>query len=113
MVNNDRGQSLITKYVWVIETIYRRHRISFKELSEMWLRDDISRGVELPKRTFDNWRYVIWDMFGISIVNENRGEYRYYIENEQQERSPFMALQHFLREQCFGKQPEHQRPYHS
>ena len=83
MVNNDRGQSLITKYVWVIETIYRRHRISFKELSEMWLRDDISRGVELPKRTFDNWRYVIWDMFGISIVNENRGEYRYYIENEE------------------------------
>ena len=83
MVNNDRGQSLITKYVWVIETIYRRHKISFKELSEMWLRDDISRGVELPKRTFDNWRYVIWDMFGISIVNENRGEYRYYIENEE------------------------------
>ena len=83
MVNNDRGQSLITKYVWVIETIYRRHRISFKELSEKWLRDDISRGVELPKRTFDNWRYVIWDMFGISIVNENRGEYRYYIENEE------------------------------
>ena len=83
MVNNDRGQSLITKYVWVIETIYRRHKISFKELGEMWLRDDISRGVELPKRTFDNWRYVIWDMFGISIVNENRGEYRYYIENEE------------------------------
>ena len=83
MVNNDRGQSLITKYVWVIETIYRRHKISFKELSEMWLRDDISRGVELPKRTFNNWRYVIWDMFGISIVNENRGEYRYYIENEE------------------------------
>ena len=37
----------------------------------------------MPKRTFDNWRYVIWDMFGINIVNENRGEYRYYIENEE------------------------------
>ena len=83
MATNDRGQSLITKYVWVIETIYRRRRISFKELNEIWLEDDISRGVEIPKRTFDNWRYVIWDMFGISIVNENRGEYRYYIENEE------------------------------
>ena len=80
-MDNDRGQSLITKYVWVIETIYRRRKISFKELNELWLRDDISRGVDIPKRTFDNWRYVIWDMFGISIVNENRGEYRYYIEN--------------------------------
>ena len=87
MINNDRGQSLITKYVWVIETIYRRRKISFKELNERWLRDtDISRGVDIPKRTFDNWRYVIWDMFGISIVNENRGEYRYYIENSIKDR---------------------------
>ena len=81
MANNDRGQSLISKYVWVIETIYRAKKISFKELNEKWLDDDISRGVEIPKRTFDNWRYVIWDMFGIDIANENRGEYRYYISN--------------------------------
>ena len=84
MANNERGQSLISKYVWVIETICRRKKISFKELNERWLRDtDISRGVDIPKRTFDNWRYVIWDMFGINIVNENRGEYRYFIENEE------------------------------
>ena len=82
-MDNDRGQSLITKYVWVIETIYRRRKISFKELNELWLRDDISRGVDISKRTFDNWRYVIWDMFGINIANEGRGEYRYYIENEE------------------------------
>ena len=82
-MDNDRGQSLITKYVWVIDTIYRRRKISFKELNELWLRDEISRGVEIPKRTFDNWRYVIFDMFGINIVNENRGEYRYYIEYEE------------------------------
>ena len=83
MTNNDRGQSLITKYVWIIETIHKAGKISFKELNRRWLNDDISRGIEIPKRTFDNWRYVIWDMFGISIVNENRGEYRYYIENEE------------------------------
>jgi hypothetical protein len=74
-MDNDRGQSLITKYVWVIETIYRRRKISFKELNELWLCDDISRGVDIPKRTFDNWRHVIWDMFLINIVNENRGDY--------------------------------------
>ena len=84
MINNDRGQSLLNKYVWVIETIHRRKKISFKELNERWLHDiDISRGVDIPKRTFDNWRYAIWDMFGINIVNENRGDYRYYIENEE------------------------------
>ena len=82
MADNDRGQSLISKYVWIIETIYKAKRISFKKLNEKWLADEISRGVDIPKRTFDNWRYVIWDMFGINIANENRGEYRYYIENE-------------------------------
>ena len=75
---------MINKYVWVIETIYRRKKISFKNLNELWLRDiDMSRGVELYKRTFDHWKDAIWDMFGISIVNENRGDYRYYIENEE------------------------------
>jgi hypothetical protein len=74
MNNNDRGQSLINKYVWVIETIYRRHKISYKDLNELWVRDkDISRGLDLPKRTFDNWRLVIADMFGIDISNENSG----------------------------------------
>ena len=41
----------------------------------------MSRGVDLSKRTFANWCCVIGDMFGLDIVNENRGEYRYYIDN--------------------------------
>jgi len=41
-MNNDRGQSLITKYVWVIDTIYRRRKITFKELNELWLRKEIA-----------------------------------------------------------------------
>lgn len=76
------AQSLISRYVWVINTIYRAGRISFKELNERWLRDEISEGVEIPKRTFDNWRYAIQDMFGLIIENEGKGEYRYYIMNE-------------------------------
>ena len=83
MSNNNRGQSLISKYVWIIETIYQQKKISFKELNDKWISDfDISRGIEIPKRTFDNWRYAIWDIFGINIINENRGDYCYYIENE-------------------------------
>ena len=82
MPKNDRGQTLINKYVWIIETIYRAKKISFKELNEKWLSDkEMSRGVDLSKRTFANWCYVIGDMFGLDIVNENQGEYRYYIDN--------------------------------
>ncbi|MBR5850992.1 MAG: WYL domain-containing protein [Bacteroidaceae bacterium] len=82
-MNNDKGQGLMNKYVWVIETIHRHKKLSFRELNELWLNDDISMGVELPKRTFDNWRYAIWDIFGLNISNEQKGRYRYFIENEE------------------------------
>ena len=84
MVNNERGQSPISKYVWVIETIHRAGKISFEELNRKWLLDtDISRGMEIPKRTFDHWKSAIADMFGLFIENEGKGEYRYYIMNEE------------------------------
>ena len=77
MKNNDRGQSLINKYVWVIETIYRRHKISYKDLNELWVKDkDISRGLDLPKRTFDNWRLVIADMLSQLFYCHEHSEVR-------------------------------------
>ena len=77
------AQGLISKYVWVIDTIYRVGKISFKELNQRWLNNEISEGVEIPKRTFDNWRYAIQDIFGLIIGNESKGDYRYYIMNEE------------------------------
>lgn len=53
------AQSLLSKYVWIIDTIYKADRISFKELNSLWLDSEISEGVEIPKRTFDNWRGVL------------------------------------------------------
>ena len=52
MVHNEKGQSLISKYVWIIDIIYSKKKISFKELNDQWVQDtDISRGVDLPKRS--------------------------------------------------------------
>ena len=84
MVNNERGQSLISKYVWVISTILQAGKISFEELNRKWLRNtEISRGVEIPKRTFDHWKMAIADIWGLYIENEGKGKYRYYILNEE------------------------------
>ena len=70
--------------MWLIETIYRAKRITFKEINERW-RDNVemSGGEDIPLRTFNNWRYAIQDMFGLFIENERCGNYRYYIENEE------------------------------
>ena len=77
-------QNLVGKYVWLIETIYRAKRITFKEINERW-RDNVemSGGEDIPLRTFNNWRYAIQDMFGLFIENERCGSYRYYIDNEE------------------------------
>ena len=75
--------NIINKYVWLVETIYRAHKISYEEINRKWLDDeDFSEGVELPLRTFHKWRIAVEEMFGLVIENEKRGEYRYYIENE-------------------------------
>lgn len=77
------ARNMISKYVWIIKTIYKSGRISFKELNERWLDDDISEGVDIPKRTFNNWIIAIQETFGLFIENEGKGEYRYYIINEE------------------------------
>ena len=81
-MSNNRGQATFSKYAWVLDTIYNARKISFKELNEEWVEDDISGGADLAKRTFDNWKDEIADIFGIDIANENCGKYCYYIENE-------------------------------
>ena len=88
MINNDRGQSLISKYVWVIETIYRRRKISFKELNErlenknslfMYLTECQRYAVEefvgqLPPYTgFNNFIYRMSQM-GLTAVENNHAK---------------------------------------
>ena len=77
-------QNLVGKYVWLIETIYRAKRIRFDDINERWKGNVVmSGGLDLPLRTFYNWRDAIRDMFGLRIENERCGDYRYYIENEE------------------------------
>ena len=80
----DRGPDLMSKYVWLIETIYRAKRISYNELNERWKREtDFSSGEDLPKRTLKRWLDTIEVLFGINIENEGRGDYRYHIDDDE------------------------------
>jgi len=67
------------KYIWLLDILRRKGKLTFKELNELWLDDDISEGTELSIRTFHKWRIAIEDLFAINIENEGRGAYRYYI----------------------------------
>ena len=78
------GKSLINKYVWLVETIYKAKRITFEEINERWLNDEISEGVELALRTFHKWRIAVEEMFGLIIECERKGGYHYYIANAEE-----------------------------
>ena len=70
------------KLVWIVETIYRAHKISFEELNRRWMDNiDLSGGEEMLKRTFHKWKWNIFDTFGLSIDCEKTVPYRYYIAN--------------------------------
>lgn len=59
------------KLVWIVETIYRAHKISFEELNRRWMDNvDLSGGEEMLKRIFHKWKWNIFDTFGLSIECE-------------------------------------------
>lgn len=75
----------INKYVWLVNTIYRAKKISFEDINRKWLANvELSEGIELPLRTFHKWRIAVEETFGLIIENEKRGDYRYYIVNEEE-----------------------------
>ena len=76
------AQNQTNKLVWIVETIYRAHKISFEELNHRWMNNvDLSGGEEMSKRTFHKWKWNIFDIFGLSIECEKVAPYKYFIAN--------------------------------
>lgn len=81
------AKNLLSKYVWLVDTIYRAGRITFEEINQKWVDEEMDydekkkEAKELPLRTFHKWRVAIEEMFGLYIDNEGKGRYRYYIGN--------------------------------
>ena len=69
------------KLVWIVETIYRVHKISFEELNRRWMDNvDLSGGEEMLKLTFNKWN--IFDTFGLSIECEKTAPYSIKLINK-------------------------------
>ncbi|MCQ2329702.1 MAG: WYL domain-containing protein [Paludibacteraceae bacterium] len=72
------------KLVWLVKTIHQAGKIPFKEIQQKWRdNEELSGGVELPRRTFNNWLFAVWDTFGLDIQCEKSGDFPYYISNEE------------------------------
>ena len=66
-------------YVWIVNTLRQRRRLTLSELSELWVADEVADGNPLPRSSFNKYRDAILDMFGLVI--ECDATYHYFISN--------------------------------
>ena len=78
------AKNYFNRYVWLIDTIYRRGHVSLQDISRSWERSSFNEdGRPMAERTFHNHREAILDMFGIEIKNDR--SLGYYIDSEDME----------------------------
>ena len=70
---------IFKQYVWIVNALSKRKRLTLKELSEKWVEDEIADGNPLPRSSFNKYRDGILDMFGLVI--ECDSTHHYYISN--------------------------------
>ncbi|MDE6277825.1 MAG: WYL domain-containing protein [Muribaculaceae bacterium] len=75
------AQSLLNRYLWIIDTIRRHGRITRQELDRAWQKSDFSDGEKLPRRTFYNYRQAIAEIFNLEI-SFDASTYEYYISED-------------------------------
>jgi hypothetical protein len=73
--------NLYQRYFWLINTIYRSKQITLNEINQKWLTSSLSNGITIPRKTFNNHRNTIEEIFDINIEC-NRSTNQYYISNE-------------------------------
>ena len=49
---------LINKYVWLVDTIYKAGRITYEEINQKWIEQEMDEKT-IPLRTFHKWRIAI------------------------------------------------------
>ncbi|MDE6200024.1 MAG: WYL domain-containing protein [Muribaculaceae bacterium] len=61
------ARNLLSRYIWLVDTIRRYGSITRRQLDEAWKRSIYSDGNPLPRRTFYNYRTAIEELFNITI----------------------------------------------
>ena len=46
------AKNLFNRYIWLVDTIYRNGKLSFKEINDKWMQTDFSEVKPIPLRTF-------------------------------------------------------------
>lgn len=73
-------KDLISRYVWIVDTLSHFNKLTREEINRLWMQSDLSDGNPIPERTFFYYRRAIEENFHIDIRCNRAGEY--YIDEE-------------------------------
>lgn len=71
--------TLFRRYLWLLDVIYSAGRITLDEIRVRWQRNEMSGGEELPRKTFENHRKAVEELFDVNIACDRRTN-EYYVE---------------------------------
>lgn len=73
------AKDLISRYVWIVDTISRYGRLTREELNRLWVESRHGDGKPMPERTFYHHRRAIEENFHIELACDREGAY-YIVE---------------------------------
>ena len=83
-------------YVWIVNTLRHRGRLTLSELNDLWVSDEVADGNPLPRSSFNKYRDAIHDMLAERLAiaqkwklfeqlwqrNNMRGDYNKALEQK-------------------------------
>lgn len=83
--------SLFNRYIWLVNTISRRGKISLEEINEYWRISPYNESHDtIPERTFHRHKEAIKTLFDVDIKCDRSDSNRYYIANEEELENNYM-----------------------
>lgn len=77
------NSDLFNRYVWLVDVVNHAGKITYEEISRMWLDAPINEErAPMALRTFHNHREAVESLFGVKVACNRRGGNYYYIDRE-------------------------------
>lgn len=69
----------LNRYIWLVELVRRYGRITREDINAHWRKSPFSMGIDMPRRTFYNYRLAVEELFKIEIKCD-QSTFEYYID---------------------------------
>ncbi len=77
------ASNVIKRYVWLVNTLLQRKKLTFKEICNLWDRSSLNDGKALALRTFHQHREAVAELFGVEIKC-TPDTYEYYLASPEE-----------------------------